>query len=135
MKIKSLKSGSNWTDQHMKAFYIVKILDLKIKDVLPIEFMMNNDELIDKLSLFWSMDRDDLYDKKWEKFYNKNVNISQKDKTGISTCLNLLIMLIDLNKRTDLNLPSTSDEGDKLEYETQVFASSFCKTFKYFRIT
>ncbi|CAO3649113.1 unnamed protein product [Cunninghamella echinulata] len=126
---KNLKSGNNWTNQHMQAFHIIKVLDLEIKNVLPIEFMVNNDELFNKLSLLWSMDRDNLYNKHWEKFYNKNVNISLRDKTDIITCLNLLVNLIDRNKRTDYDISSTSDEGDNLEYETQTFASNLCKTF------
>lgn len=130
IKQQCLKSGSSWTMAHMQAFHIVHILDLEIKDVLPYEYIPDdNDELFNKFYLFWIIDRDDLYDKNWEKVFNINTNIDSKIKADIISCLNNLMTLIERRKSTDSDISTTTDEGEKIEFQTQVLASSICRTF------
>ena len=71
-----LKSGSKWTPAHLQAFHIIPILDLETKYILPQEFMPDDKELTNEFHLFWSMDRDDIYDKNWEKFYQNRSEYS-----------------------------------------------------------
>ncbi|CAO3653278.1 unnamed protein product [Cunninghamella echinulata] len=125
----NLKSDSYWTVTHMQAFHIIPILDLEIKDVLPIEFMMNDDKLTDSFYLFWKLNRDDLYDNNWDNFYTSTKNIRPKNTAAITTCLGNLMALLECRRSKGSDLPSLSGKGEKLEVETQAFAGSLCRAF------
>jgi hypothetical protein len=124
-----IKSGSAWSLMHMQAFHIVPILNLETKDVLPQDFLPDDNELATSFHLFWSMNRDDIYDKKWEKFYNTDQTTEANIRAAITSSLNDLMTLVERRKSTDSDLSSTSDEGDKIEFETQAFARSTCRAF------
>ena len=124
-----LKSGSVWNLMHIQAFHIVPILNLKIEDVLPCNFLPNDDDLAADFHLFWSMDRDDIYDKNWEKFYITDQAADASTRAAITSSLNDLMTLVERRRSTDSDLSSTSDEGEKIEFETQAFARSTCRAF------
>jgi len=124
-----LKSGSAWTDAHLQAFHIIPILNLEIHNIIPKEFMPNDKELTDNFHLFWSMNRDDIYDENWEKFCQTDPNTYAKTRISISTVLENLATLVDRRRNKDSDLSSTSDEGDMIEFQTWIFSNSICRTF------
>ena len=124
-----LKSGSAWTDAHLQAFHIVPILNLQIHHILPQEFMPDDKELTDDFHLFWSMDRDDIYDENWEKLYQTDPNTCAKTKVIISSIMKDLMTLVERRRSKNSDLSSTSDEGDVIETQTWVFSNSICRSF------
>ena len=126
---KCLKSGSAWTDEHLQAFHIIPILNLEIHNVLPQEFIPDDEELTENFHLFWSMDRDDIYDENWEKFYKIDPDTFAKTRATISSTLENLMTLVDRRRNKGSDLSSTSDEGDVIEIQTWIFSNSICRAF------
>jgi len=124
-----LKSGSKWTPAHMQAFHIVPILDLEIHHILPQEYMPNDKELEDDFHLFWSMSRDDIYDKNWEKLCQADLNICAKTRVIIMSNLTDLMALVERRRSKDSDLSSTSNEGDMIEPQTWAFSGNICRAF------
>jgi hypothetical protein len=51
-----LKSGSNWTWQHVNAFRIVPLLDVALQDVLPAQYFPSCEEsIMQQCQAFWVM--------------------------------------------------------------------------------
>ena len=126
---KCLKSGSKWTKAHLQAFHIIPILDLEIHHILPKEFMPNDKELTDEFHLFWSMDRDDIYDKNWGKLYQTDPNTCAKTRIIVNSIIKDLMTLVERRRSKDSDLSSTSEEGDMIEPQTWSFSSNICQSF------
>ena len=91
--------------------------------------MPDDKELADDFHLFWSMNRDDIYDKNWEKLYQTDPNTCAKTRVIISSIMKDLMTLVERRRSKDSDLSSTSDEGNKTESGTQTFCSNICQSF------
>ena len=124
-----LKSGSSWTNAHLQALHIIPILYLEIHHILPQEFMPDDKELADDFHLFWSMDRDDIYDGNWKKFYQTDPNTNVETRAVMTSVLKDLMTLVERRRSKDSDLSSTSNEGDIIENQTWTFGSNICRAF------
>ncbi|KAG2182127.1 hypothetical protein INT43_007054 [Umbelopsis isabellina] len=101
--------GSNWKLEHMLAFHMIPILDLDSQHI--------------------SLNRDDIYDKNYGKLLHSDSPQDAGTQAQTIACIVQLMQLVERRKEYDLDLSSTSDEGEKLEVSSTAFASSLCKMF------
>jgi hypothetical protein len=118
--------GNNWRFEHMLAFHMIPILDLDLQHVLPIEYVPSD---MDKFKLLWKLDRDDIYEKNYEKLLHSDHPQDAGNQAQIIACIVQLMRLVERRKEYDSELSSTSDEGEKLDISSTAFASSLCKMF------